>query len=71
VERASAGAPSVRDAKTEKGIREVEMTLWNRDELLRRRQRRLRDGYPMGPGDYFFGTHHGRRRDPDRFRDLR
>jgi integrase len=60
---------SVCDAKTEKGIREIEMTLWNRDELLAHRQQRLRDGFPMRPGDHFFGTNTGRRRDPDRFRD--
>jgi len=56
------------DAKTPKGVREVEMTLWNRDELLRYRDQRLRDGFPMGPEDHFFGTRSGRRRDPDRFR---
>jgi integrase len=59
----------VRDAKTKKGIREVEMTLWTRDELILHREQRLRDGFPMGPGDHFFGTKTGRRRDPDRFRD--
>lgn len=57
------------DAKTPKGIREVEMTLWNRDELLLHREQRLRDGFPMGPDDHFFGTNTGRRRDPNRFRD--
>ena len=56
------------DAKTAKGIREVEMTLWNRDELLRYREQRLRDGLPMGPADHFFGTKTGHRRDPNRFR---
>jgi integrase len=56
------------DAKTPKGIREVEMTLWNRDELVRYRDQRLRDGFPMGPNDHFFGTKTGRRRDPNRFR---
>ena len=56
------------DAKTPKGIREVEMTLWTRDELLRYREQRLRDGFPMGPSDHFFGTKTGRRRDPNRFR---
>jgi integrase len=56
------------DAKTPKGIREVEMTLWNRDELLRYRDQRMRDGFPMGPNDHFFGTKTGRRRDPNRFR---
>jgi integrase len=56
------------DAKTPKGVREVEMTLWTRDELLRYREQRLRDGFPMGPSDHFFGTKTGRRRDPNRFR---
>jgi integrase len=56
------------DAKTPKGVREVEMTLWNRDELLRYRDQRLRDGFPMSPEDHFFGTNSGRRRDPNRFR---
>ena len=59
----------VPDAKTPKGIREVEMTLWNRDELVRHREQRVRDGFPMKPTDHFFGTHTGARRDPDRFRD--
>jgi len=59
----------VRDAKTEKGIREVEMTLWTRGELVLHREQRLRDGFPMGPKDHFFGTTSGRRRDPNRFRD--
>jgi integrase len=59
----------VNDAKTEKGVREVEMTLWNRDELLAHREQRLRDGFPMEPSDHFFGTLTGGRRDPDRFRD--
>jgi integrase len=57
------------DAKTEAGVREVEMTLFLRDELLEhtmdRRARRL----PFGPSDHFFGTAKGKRRDPDRFRD--
>lgn len=57
------------DAKTEAGVREVEISLHLRDELLEhvmdRRSRKL----PMGPSDYFFGTASGGRRDPDRFRD--
>ena len=57
------------DAKTEAGVREVEITLYLRDELLEhamdRRARRL----PHEPSDHFFGTSTGRRRDPDRFRD--
>jgi integrase len=56
------------DAKTPKGVREVEMTLWNRGELVRHREQRLRDGFPMELADHFFGTANGRRRDPDRFR---
>jgi integrase len=57
------------DAKTEKGIREVEMTLWARDELVRHREQRIRDKFPMAPEDHFFGTRSGGPRDPDRFRD--
>jgi integrase len=57
------------DAKTVKGIREVEMTLWARSELVRHREQRLRDGFAMGPDDHFFGVKGGGRRDPDRFRD--
>jgi integrase len=57
------------DAKTEKGIREVEMTLWARDELVRHREQRIRDEFPMTPEDHFFGTRSGGPRDPDRFRD--
>jgi len=57
------------DAKTAKGIREVEMTLWTRGELVRHREQRLRDGFPMEATDHFFGTTSGSRRDPDRFRD--
>ncbi|HME02865.1 MAG TPA: tyrosine-type recombinase/integrase [Solirubrobacteraceae bacterium] len=57
------------DSKTVKGIREVEMTLWNRDELARHREQRLRDGFAVGPHDHFFGAASGARRDPSRFRD--
>jgi len=57
------------DAKTPKGIREVEITVWHARELRRHREQRLLDGFPMGPDDHFFGTSTGRRRDPDRFRD--
>src|SRR5689334_4315534 len=57
------------DAKTEAGVREVEVTLFLRDELLThlmdRRSRRL----PHSPSDHLFGTVTGKRRDPDRFRD--
>jgi integrase len=59
----------LRDAKTPKGIREVEMTEWSRDELVRHNEQRLRDGFPMAAEDHFFGTKTGGRRDPDRFRD--
>ncbi len=59
----------VPDAKTVKGIREVEMSLSLRGELVRHRAQRVRDDFPMGPTDHFFGTVSGTRRDPDRFRD--
>jgi hypothetical protein len=45
------------------------MTLWARSELVRHREQRIRDGFPMRPTDYFFGTTSGPRRDADRFRD--
>ncbi|HEV3321458.1 MAG TPA: site-specific integrase [Solirubrobacteraceae bacterium] len=57
------------DAKTAKGVREVEMTLWLRDELVAHREQRIGDGFPMGPEDHFFGTRSGGPRDPNRFRD--
>lgn len=57
------------DAKTPKGIREVEITQWHCKELIRHREQRIRDGFPTGPKDCFFGTKSGRRRDPNRFRD--
>jgi len=57
------------DAKTEAGIREVEMTLYLRDELVAYAIDRRERGLPNGPSDYFFGTATGKRRDPDRFRD--
>ncbi len=59
----------VRDAKTAKGEREVEMTAWSHNELVRYRAQRLHDGFPMGAEDCFFGTKTGSRRDPNRFRD--
>jgi integrase len=59
----------ISDAKTAKGVREVEMTLWLRDELVRHRGQRVADDFPMGPTDHFFGTISGKQRDPDRFRD--
>ena len=57
------------DAKTEAGVREVEMTLYLRDELLEYVMDRRARGLPVAPSDHFFGTAAGRRRDPDRFRD--
>jgi integrase len=57
------------DAKTEAGVREVEITLYLRDELLSYVMDRRQRGLPLGSSDYFFGTAAGRRRDPDRFRD--
>jgi integrase len=57
------------DAKTEAGAREVEITLYLRDELLEYVMDRRARGLPHEPSDHFFGTSTGRRRDPDRFRD--
>ena len=57
------------DAKTEAGVREVEITLYLRDELLEHAMDRRARGLPFGPSDHFFGTATGRRRDTDRFRD--
>src|SRR2546421_6059966 len=57
------------DAKTEAGVREVEITLYLRDELLDYAMDRRARGLPLGPSDHFFGTVTGKRRDPDRFRD--
>lgn len=57
------------DAKTEAGIREVEMPLYLRDELLAYQMDRQARRLPCGPTDYFFGTARGGRRDTDRFRD--
>jgi len=45
------------------------MTLWARSELVRHREQRIRDEFPMEPTDHFFGTTSGSRRDADRFRD--
>jgi integrase len=59
----------VRDAKTLKGIREVEMTEYSRKLLIAHHEQRHRDGFPMTPKDYFFGARQGGRRDPNRFRD--
>jgi integrase len=57
------------DAKTEAGVREVEISLYLRDELLEHAMDRRARGLPFRPSDHFFGTATGRRRDPDRFRD--
>ncbi|MGA2013215.1 MAG: tyrosine-type recombinase/integrase [Solirubrobacteraceae bacterium] len=63
------GRFKVPDAKTEAGVREVEMTLFLRDELLTYMMDRRARGLPCRPGDHFFGTASGGRRDHDRFRD--
>jgi integrase len=57
------------DAKTDAGVREVEISLYLRDELLEHMMDRRARSLPMRPSDYFFGTATGGRRDPDRFRD--
>jgi integrase len=57
------------DAKTEAGVRDVEISLYLRDELLDHAMDRRARGLPFGPSDHFFGTATGKRRDPDRFRD--
>ena len=44
------------DAKTEAGVREVEITLYLRDELLAYAMDRRARGLPLGPSDHFFGT---------------
>ena len=54
------------DAKTEAGIREVEMTLYLHDELITYVIDRRDRGLPSRPKDYFFGTAKGKRRDSDR-----
>ena len=57
------------DAKTRAGVREVEITLYLRDELPAYAMDRQARGLPLAPSDHFFGTATGRRRDPDRFHD--
>ena len=57
------------DAKTEAGVREVEITLYLRGELVDHAMERRTRGLPLEPPDHFFGTSTGNRRDPDRFRD--
>ena len=59
----------VRDAKTPKGVREIEVPQWLMPTLRSHYEQRIHDGFPMGPKDHFFGTLTGKRRDPDRFRD--
>jgi integrase len=56
------------DAKTEKGVREVEMTLYLRDVLLEYVADRVAAGAPAGPNDHFFGGASGRRRSEARLR---
>jgi integrase len=57
------------DAKTPKGVREVEIPEWLLGELRAHGDQRVRDLLPMGPEDHFFGTVTGKRRDTNRFRD--
>jgi integrase len=57
------------DSKTEAGVREVEISLHLRDELLEHVMDRRARKLPHGPADHFFGTSSGSRRDADRFRD--
>src|ERR1019366_10727016 len=59
----------VPDAKTEAGVREVEMTLYLRGELLAYSMDRKRRGLPSEDNDFFFGTNTGKRRDRNRLRD--
>lgn len=56
-------------AKTDAGVREVEISLHLRDELLEHVMDRRGRKLPHRPTDHFFGTSSGGRRDPDRFRD--
>jgi hypothetical protein len=51
------------DAKTEAGGREVEITLYLRDELLAHVMDRRARGLPLELSDHFFGTATGNRRD--------
>jgi integrase len=48
------------------GGREVEITIYLRDELLAHVMDRQARGLPLAPSDHLFGTATGRRRDPDR-----
>lgn len=58
------------DAKTEKGLREVEMSIFLRlrDALIEYTQQRASAGLPTGPKDYFFDGSTGRRRSDQRIR---
>jgi integrase len=56
------------DAKTEKGVREVEMSIFLRDALLEYTQQRTSAGLPTRPSDYFFGGSTGHRRSDQRIR---
>jgi integrase len=58
----------VPDAKTPKGIREVEMTTFLRREAGRHHEQRVRDGLPMNAESHFYGIKTGGRRDPNNFR---
>ena len=58
----------VTDAKTQKGVREVEMTLYLRDVLLDYVAHRAAIDAPAGPNDHFFGGLSGRRRSEPRIR---
>lgn len=57
------------DAKTDAGVREVEISLHLRAELMEHVMDRRARKLPHRPTDHFFGTSSGARRDPDRFRD--
>jgi integrase len=56
------GRFKLNDAKTEKGIREVEMTLFLRDVLLEYAGQRRATRTPADPNAQFFGDRSGRRR---------
>ena len=58
----------ITDAKTDKGVREVEMTLYLRDVLLEYAAQRAAANLPAGPNDHFFGGLTGRRRSVQRVR---
>jgi integrase len=58
----------VTNAKTDKGVREVEMMLYLRDVLLDYAAHRRTAGLPAGPNDHFFGGASGVRRSSQRLR---